>query len=62
MASRKELSKDITFDIETRCLTSENVNSLFAFGKDSVAENVEINHLTKPVLMDYYNKAVELWN
>lgn len=62
MASRKELSEDIDFSVDTRYLTAENVKALFLFGKDEVASAVEINHLTKPVLMDYYNKAVEKWD
>ena len=48
--------------METRYLTEDNVLALFRFGKDEVDENVEINRLTKPVLMEYYNKAVEEWN
>lgn len=62
MASKKELTSDLNFDVETRYLTPENVSALFVFGKDEMDESVEINRLTKPVLMDYYNKAVELWN
>jgi len=62
MASKRELTEDLTFEIETRYLTSENVKALFQFGKDEIAEDVEVNHLTKPVLMEYYNKAVDDWN
>lgn len=62
MAGKNELKKDLTFDVETRYLTSENVLSLFCFGKDETDKDVEINRLTKPVLMEYYNKAVEKWN
>lgn len=61
-ASKKELITELSFDVETRYLTSENVSALFSFGKDEMDESVEINRLTKPVLMEYYNKAVELWN
>ncbi len=61
MASRRELSENISFDVETRYLTEENVSALFCFGKDEISEDVEINHLTKPVLMDYYNKAEAAW-
>ncbi len=62
MASKRDLSTDIQFDVETRYLTEENVAALFLFGKDEVAQQVDVNHLTKPVLMEYYNKAVESWN
>ena len=62
MASRQELTEEVSFDVETRYLSEENVSALFKFGKDEIAEDVEVNQLTKPVLMDYYNKAVEEWN
>lgn len=62
MASKRELSEEITFDVETRYLTSDNVASLFTFGKDEVNLDVDINQLTRPVLMDYYNKAEEVWD
>lgn len=61
MASRRDLSEKINFEVETRYLTSENVAALFLFGKDEISENVEVNQLTKPVLMDYYNKAEAAW-
>lgn len=62
LASRNELTEDLTFEVETRYLTPENVSALFCFGKDEIAEDIEINRLTKPVLMEYYNQAVENWN
>ncbi len=61
MASRKELSESISFDVETRYLSSDNVASLFCFGKDEISDDVEVNRLTKPVLMDYYNRAEADW-
>ena len=61
MASRRELSENITFDVETRYLSEDNVASLFCFGKDEISEDVEVNRLTKPVLMDYYNTAEAQW-
>lgn len=57
----KELTEDIKFKVETRYLTEDNVVALFKFGKDEIASDVQINRLTKPRLMDYYNKAVEVW-
>ena len=54
----------ISSDIETRYLTDENVDSLFKFGKDEALkskDDVEINHLTKPVMIQYYNDAVRHW-
>lgn len=62
LASKNELTEDLTFEVETRYLTPENVSALFCFGKDEIAEDIEINRLTKPVLMEYYNQAVENWN
>ena len=62
MASRRELTEDVDFDVDTRYLSKENTSALFRFGKDEIADDVEINRLTKPVLMEYYNRAVEFWN
>jgi len=62
MASRGELSEDISFDVETKYISDDNVIALFKFGKDEIDTDVEVNHLTKPVLMEYYNRAEELWN
>ena len=62
MAGKSELKDDLSFDVETKYLTTENVSALFCFGKDEMDKEVEINRLTKPVLMEYYNDAVEKWN
>ncbi len=62
MAGRTELPTDFHFDVETKYLSEENAPALFLFGKDEIADTVEINRLTKPALMEYYNRAVELWN
>ena len=62
MASRGELKENISFDVDTRYLTEDNVVALFKFGKDEVSKDVAINQLTKPTLMEYYNKAEEAWN
>ncbi|SKB48336.1 spermidine synthase [Lachnospiraceae bacterium] len=62
MASRQELDGDYSVDVETKYLTDENMASLFTFGKDEISEKVAINQLTKPVLMQYYNTAVDNWN
>jgi spermidine synthase len=62
MVSKHEISENLQFDVDTKYLSEENVSGLFLFGKDEIAGQVEINHLTKPVLMEYYNRAVEEWN
>ena len=62
MATKADFVTDIQFEVETKYLSEDNVAGLFLFGKDEIAEQTEINRLTKPVLMEYYNKAVEAWN
>ena len=62
MASRKELKEDLQFDVDTRYLSTDNVSALFKFGKDEIATNTGVNQLTKPLLMQYYNDAVEDWD
>ncbi|MBQ9391796.1 MAG: spermidine synthase, partial [Lachnospiraceae bacterium] len=62
MASKKEIKEELDFSVDTKYLSKDNVKALFLFGKDEITNDVEINHLTKPVLMEYYNKAVENWN
>ena len=50
--------------IETRFLSDENIGAIFIFGKDEKPANmneVEINQLTKPVMIQYYNEAVRNW-
>ena len=50
--------------IETKFLTEENVAMLFKFGKDEMpaeGEMIEVNQLTKPVMIQYYNEAVRNW-
>ena len=50
--------------IETKYLSEDNISALFKFGKDerpADGEMVEINHLTKPVMIQYYNDAVRNW-
>ncbi len=62
MASRKPLPEQIDIAVETRFLTEDNIQSLFTFGKDELADYVSINRLTRPTLMDYYNRAEEAWD
>lgn len=62
MASRRKLDDHFTFQVETKFLSEENVAALFMFGKDERTDEVEINQLTRPVLMHYYNDAIKEWN
>ncbi len=61
MASKAELQQCGELEIETKYLSAENMDALFSFGKDEFTEDVAINQLTKPVLMEYYNEAVQQW-
>lgn len=62
MASRNELDEKFTLTVETNYLTQENIPSLFAFGKDELPKDtIEINRLSKPVMMQYYTEAVKNW-
>ena len=51
-------------NVETRYLSNDNIPALFIFGKDEKPSNmneVEVNQLTKPVMIQYYNDAVRNW-
>ena len=61
MASKTALSQRHELPADTRFLNEDNIAGLFQFGKDEKAENIEINRLTKPVLIQYYNDAVRSW-
>lgn len=61
MASKKELGNDFEITVHTKYLNEDNIDALFAFGKDEMADNVEINSLSKPVLIQYYSEAVRNW-
>ena len=49
--------------VDTRYLTSENIDSLFVFGKDESINIDEIkeNNMFEPALITYYNAEVENW-
>ncbi len=61
MAAKQELSKEYDLTIETKYLSEDNIPALFAFGKDEVDMEVEINSLAHPVLLHYYSDAVRNW-
>lgn len=62
LASKQPIEKMSDIEVETRYLTNENIRSLFVFGKDERAKrDVEINALSKPVLIQYYSEAVRNW-
>ncbi len=61
LASVNPLDNNYQITVETRYLTAENIPALFVFGKDEIIKEVEVNRMTKPVLMEYYNDAVANW-
>ena len=61
LASKAELGDNYTITVETKYLSEDNVDALFSFGKDEIAEDVEINSLSRPVLIQYYSEAVKNW-
>lgn len=61
MASRSGLSEYSEITVPTKYLTTDNSQAMFIFGKDEVAEDVEVNSLSKPILIEYYSEAVKNW-
>lgn len=61
LAMNTPIKDPFVIGVETRYLTEDNIDALFLFGKDEIVEDVEINRLTQPVLIEYYNKATENW-
>ena len=50
--------------LSTKYLSEDNIQSLFVFGKDEKpqdGEEIAVNQLTKPVMIQYYNEAVRNW-
>ncbi len=61
MARMSKFKDTYEINVDTRFLSKDNIKSLFSFAKDEVNLDVDVNSLTKPVLMQYYNNAVENW-
>ena len=64
LASKKKLDDDYNIEVETKYLDEDNIASLFSFGKDEKLDKnytVEVNKLSKPKLIQYYNEAVRNW-
>lgn len=64
MASKKELDDRYRLEVPTKYLEESLIPALFAFGKDekpTEKDKLEINRLTKPVLIQYYAEAVKNW-
>ncbi len=61
MAAKQELKDNYELTVDTKYLTAENIPALFAFGKDEIDTEVEINSLAHPILIHYYAEAVRNW-
>lgn len=62
LASKQPVETIGVPDVPTKYLTEENIDALFVFGKDEQAKrDIEINALSKPVLIQYYSEAVRNW-
>lgn len=61
MAAKQQLSQEYELAVETKYLSEDNIPALFAFGKDEVDMDVEINSLSHPMLIQYYSDAVRNW-
>lgn len=63
LAAKKPMDAVPKLLVETEYLTKENIASLFVFGKDEMTKkDIEINALSKPVLIQYYSEAVRNWD
>jgi spermidine synthase len=56
-SSQKKNIQNPKIEVKTRFLDKNIFPSLFVFEKDILAENVEINMLDRPVLLNYYLKG-----
>ena len=61
LASPEKLVKKHQLPDNTKFLSEDTLPSLFVFGKDEQRVDTEVNHLTKPMLIQYYNEAVREW-
>lgn len=61
IAARQELAQEYELTVETKYLSEDNIPALFAFGKDEIDTDVEINSLAHPILIHYYSEAVRSW-
>ena len=61
MAVKGEFPKSRQLSIKTRYLTDEIIPALYVFAKDEFTSDVEINSMSKPLLITYYNEAVRNW-
>lgn len=62
VASRGELKRDVRVQVETKYLTDKNIGAMFEFGKDEARpDGIVANTMDRPVLIEYYDKALTSW-
>lgn len=61
IASVDSITHKFDYIVDTKYLTSDNTESMFCFGKDEISENVIVNSLSNPILIQYYFQADKLW-
>ena len=63
LASKTEIQiEDLTLQQEGKFLTQDNLQGIFLFGKDEVSKKeLEVNSLSSPKLLQYYQEAEKNW-
>ena len=62
VASRGKLNRDVHVEVNTKYLTDEIVGAMFEFGKDEAhPDDIVTNTMNRPVLVEYYDKALTSW-
>ena len=61
MAVKGEFPQSRKISVDTRYLTDNIIPALYLFAKDEITSDVEINSMSKPILITYYNEAVRNW-
>ena len=62
VASKASLTKDVRVEVPTSYLNDESTRALFAFAKDEAEpEGIVPNTMDRPVLIQYYDKALVAW-
>lgn len=63
IASNQPLKTEgIDLKVETKFLNSEQLGAMFVFGKDIDRQDVEVNGIVNPVILEYYQQSWKHWN
>lgn len=62
MASKDGFPAPHPISVSTRFLDDGSMKAMFVFAKDERADDVEVNRLSRPVIIGYYNDAAADWN